>query len=105
MTLESNEPRFGNPAQQELNSATASSLKNSTYLERKDGKRLFLEDYRAQTNDGLGAKFVFPRWLDGKPFLNETSGDVRFVADVGPNVKLNMRFKVKDMIYNGALEY
>jgi hypothetical protein len=105
VTLESNDPRFGNPAQQELNSANSGSWKNSTYLERKDGKRLFLEDYRAPINDGLGAKFIFPRLVEGKPFLDEASGEVRFVAETGKRIKLNMRFKVKDMMYNGQLEY
>src|SRR5256885_9410045 len=37
------------------------SLKNVTYLERKDGKRLFLTDYRPPGSDGLGAKFFFTR--------------------------------------------
>lgn len=103
--VESNDQRFGQPPRQELASAVAETLKNTTYLERKDGKRIFLADYRAPGSDGLGAKFVFPRMLDGQPFLDENSGEVRFVAETGKRIRLNMRFKVKDMMYNGHLEY
>ena len=103
--VESNDPRYGQPPRQELASAVAESLKNSTYLERKDGKRLFLADYRAPTSDGLGAKFVFPRMVDGKPFIDQDTVEVRFVAETGKRIRLNMRFKVKEMMYDGHLEY
>jgi hypothetical protein len=99
------DPRLGGPAMQALNSAAAGTLKNNTYLERNDGKRIFLADYRIPGGDLLGAKFIFPRMVDGKPFLDKDSGNVRFISEVSNNVKLNMRFKVKDMIYNGQLEY
>ena len=83
----------------------ADTLKNNTYLERNDGKRIFLLDYRAPVEDGIGARFVFPRIVDGRAFLNGESGDVRLYAEVGANVKLNLRFKVADMVYQGKLEY
>jgi hypothetical protein len=105
VTFDSTDARFSGPALQAFGSATADTLRNKTYLERKDGKRLFLMDYRAPIGDGLGAKFVFPRMVDGKPFLDETSGNVRFVSDVTDKIKLNVKYKISDMIYNGKLEY
>jgi hypothetical protein len=90
---------------QDFGSAAAETIKNNTYLERKDGKRLFLMDYRAPIQDGLGAKFIFPRTLDGAAFLDTDSGEVRFYSEVGRNVKLNRRFKISEMIYQGKLEY
>ena len=30
---------------------------------------------------------------------------MRFVADLGNNIELNMRFNVAKMVYDGALEY
>ena len=102
--FESSDQRFSGPVMQEINSAVASTLKNSTYLERKDGKRLFLMDYRAPINDGMGAKFVFPRMVDGQAFIQPDSGEVRFFAEVGKKVKLDMRFKVSDMALEGRLE-
>jgi hypothetical protein len=53
--------RLSGPAMQIFNSANTATLKNTTYLENKDGKRIFLQEYIAPTNDGMGAKFVFPR--------------------------------------------
>ena len=96
--------RLSGPAMQAFNSAVASILQNSTYLELKNGKRLFLSDYKPPVNDGLGAKFIFPRAVDGQPFLTAESAEVRFYSEIG-KMKLNMRFKVSDMTYDGALEY
>jgi hypothetical protein len=105
VSFEANDGRLSGEALQSFSSATSASLKNQTYLERKDGKRLFLETYYAPSADGLGAKFIFPRIVDKRPFLNRESGEVRFVSEVSDKLKLNMRFKVKDMMYDGTLEY
>ncbi|MEP7340299.1 MAG: hypothetical protein ABI977_21380 [Acidobacteriota bacterium] len=99
--------RLSGPAMQLFNSANIGLLKNNTYLERKDGKRIFLDQYMAPINDGMGAKFVFPRVFEGKPFVDKDSGYVRFYAEFpsSPGLKLNMRFKVAEMIYDDNLEY
>lgn len=103
--LESRDQRFSSQALQAFLSATAASLKNHTYLERKsDGKRLYLNMYQAPSADGLGAKFIFDRIVDERPFLNTQSGEVRFVSEVG-KAKLDMRFKVAEMMYDNKLEY
>ena len=52
----------------------------------------------------MGAKFVFPRILEGKPFLDNSSGEVRVYIDLG-KTKLSRRFKVAEMTYDGKLEY
>jgi len=90
---------------QELAKTDAAALKAVTYLERKDGKRLELMEYRPATDDGLGAKFVFARNFNGTPFLDANSGEVRFVTELGKLLKVNRRFKVSDMMYEGKLEY
>jgi hypothetical protein len=97
--------RLSGKVMQAFNSAVLSTLKNNTYLENKDGKRIFLQDYKQPIKDGLGAKFVFARMLDGKPFVDAESGFLRFYSEVASDLKLNMRFKVSDMVYEGKLEY
>jgi hypothetical protein len=62
-------------------------------------------EYRAPTQDGLGAKFVFPRTFEGKPFIEPNSGEVRFSTEAGKAVKISKRFKVSEMMYDGKLEY
>ena len=91
-------------AMKEIAAVNADSLKTTAYLERKDGKRVVLSDYRPPVQDGLGAKFIFPRTLDGQPFLDANSGELRVNIQIG-KTKLNRRFKVAEMMYDGKLEY
>lgn len=90
---------------QAFDSATTPTVKNKAFLERTDGKRIQIDEYATATSDGTGAKFVFPRLVDGKPFIGEKDEFVRFVADMGRGVRVNWKFKVSDMKYNGRLEY
>jgi hypothetical protein len=105
VTAEAADPRVVGPTMQFLTSATAEALKEKVYLERKDGKRLMLADYRPPGPDGMGAKFVFMRTLEGQPFLTAQSDNVRFFAQLSEKTKLNVRYKVSDMMYDGKLEY
>jgi hypothetical protein len=92
-------------AMQIIRNATAIKLKNTTFLERSDGKRVFIEEYTPPGGDGFGARFIFPRMVDGKPFLNEDDTRVRFVSEMDSSIKLNMTYKVKNMLLDGKLEY
>jgi len=105
VTLDSTDGRYSGPALQSLSSATVGTLKNKTYLERKDGKRVFLIEYHAPISDGLGAKFVFSRMVDEASFLNVNSGTFRFYSEVGSQLKLNVTYKMSDLMYQGQLEY
>ena len=104
VSFDSPDKRFEGPVLQAFSSATSGTLKTQAYLERSDGKRLFVIDYKPPINDGLGAKFVFPRMVDGQPFLTET-GDVRFVAQISDKINVNTKYKLHDMMYEGKLEY
>src|SRR5882672_5193561 len=80
VTFESNDQRFSGPVMQAFNSAATGTLKNDAYLERNDGKRIFLEEYVPPGKDGFGARFIFLRELDGQPFVTAGTPDVRFVV-------------------------
>ena len=106
VTFEATDQRFGGKVMQAFNSAVASTLKNSTYLERKDGQRIFLADYVPPQQNALGAAmFIFPRTYGEGPLLTRDSGEVRFVSEFSKTLKLETKFKVSEMIYNGRLEY
>lgn len=105
VTFESNDQRFSGPVLQAFNSAVTSTLKNNTYLERNDGKRLFLEEYVPPGKDGFGARFIFLRYVEEKLFITPETGEVRFHAEYPGGVKVDRRFKIANMIYNGELEY
>jgi hypothetical protein len=105
VTFDTTDARMEGPVRQAFSGVTADLLKNATYLERKDGKRLFLMDYRSPIKDGMGAKFVFPRVLDEKAFITEDAGAIRFYSEVNSKIKINVKFKVSDLVYAGRLEY
>jgi hypothetical protein len=105
VSFDSNDPGYFGSIMQALNTATTAMLKNNSYLERSDGKRLFLEQYVAPGKDGFGARFIFPREINGQPFLNPNSGEVRFHAEYPVGLQIDRRFKVADMVHNGGLEY
>jgi hypothetical protein len=80
-------------------------LKNTTYLEVKGGKRVYLQEFQPTRPDGFGARFIFLRLVDGKPFITPESEEIHFVAPISDTYRLDRRFKVKDMMYEGKLEY
>ena len=102
---DSTDRRVSGPAMQAFASASPGQLKTNTYLETKDGKRVFLNQYLPPSNDGMGAKYVFPRVVDGKPVATADSGFIRFYSELTSTIKLNMRFKIADMVYNDKLEF
>jgi hypothetical protein len=105
VTVDSTDTRFSGPVLQAFNAAGLQTLKNKAYLERKDGKRVFVSEYHAPINDGLGAKFIFPRIVDEKRFLEPDSGTLRFYCELTSQIKLNVTYKVSEMMYDGKLEY
>jgi hypothetical protein len=105
VTVENPDANMLGKAMQIVRNATTVEIKNRTYLERNDGKRIFVEQYTPPGGDGFGARFIFPRLVDGKPFLSPEISTVRFVADLGSSIKFSMTYKVKDMMLDGKLEY
>jgi hypothetical protein len=108
VTVASDSREAGADAQQAnslLYTRGTAQLKNDTFLETKGGRRVFLHEFQKPKADGLGARFIFPRMVDGQPFLTPESGEVRFFTQLSEAYKLDRRFKVKDMMYEGKLEY
>ncbi|HZI48256.1 MAG TPA: hypothetical protein VFD75_10715 [Pyrinomonadaceae bacterium] len=105
VTIENPDANMLGKAMQIVRNATTPAIQNTTYLERSDGKRVFIEQYTPPGGDGFGARFIFPRMLDGKPFLSSDFTMVRFVSDLGNSIKMNMTYKVKDMMLDGKLEF
>ena len=102
--VEVTDARQGEMLTKAFTAANTDALKEAVYLERKDGKKLFLMDYRAPGGDGMGAKFIFKRVVDGQPFL-DASDNVKFVAQFNEKMKLQTRYKLSEMMYDGKLEY
>ena len=106
VTVDSSEP--GSNAQQALGVLMAkgtADLKNDSFLEIKGGKRIFIQEYQRPKKDGVGARFIFQRLVDGNPFITEQSEEIHFYAPLSDSYKLDRRFKIKEMMYEGKLEY
>lgn len=92
-------------AQSLLSTRGTADLKNNTFLEVKGGHRLFLEEYQQPRDDGLGARFIFRRTVDGKPFITPEADEIRFFSELSGTYRLDRRYKLKDMTYEGKIEY
>jgi hypothetical protein len=105
VSFDSPDGRYSGPAIQDFGSATTATLKNDCYLQRSDGKQLFLQEYVPPGKDGFGGRFIFARNVDGQPFINDKSGEIRFYVKFPNLAKIDRRYKVADMMYQGQLEY
>ena len=104
-SIDSDDERMAKGAMAMLARLNMEILKDKIYLERKDGKRATLIDYKPPVEDGMGAKIIFSKTLDGQPFLSDTGDVVKFFLQLSDKQKINMRFKVSGMTYGGKLEY
>ena len=88
-----------------LNQGSTAKFKNNTFLEIKGGKRIFLQEYQPPRPDGFGARFIFQRLVDDKPFITPESEEIHFFSELSSTYRLDRRYKTKDMMYEGKLEY
>lgn len=102
---DANEPRYRGQMMQLMANLTLGQLQNNTYLQRKTGEKNYLVDYVPPGRDGLGAKLVFSRTLDGEPFISEKTEVFRFVTELASQFRLNIPFRVDKMAFDGKLEY
>lgn len=84
-------------------------LLESTMLVTKSGKKVRLKQFLPPTPDGTGAKFLFSRTLeDGRPLLEAGDREVRFITKFSlgnEDIRINLRYKINKMLYQGELEY
>ena len=88
-----------------LDTRTTVDLKYNTYLTIQGGDRVYIAEYQPPKKDGLGAKFIFPRKVNGKPVLTPENQEIQFYSEFSNKYKLSMRYKVKDMFCGDKLEY
>ena len=88
-----------------MDTRTLNDLKNNTYISGKNGERVFITAYQPPKTDNLGAKLIFPRLVNGAPFITPDTDEIHFYSEFSRKYVLNMRYKVKDMMVDGKLEY
>lgn len=101
----SNDPNEESDVRRFFQRQTAETLKNKAFLSTEQFSQVQLYAYFAPRDEGIGAKFVFPRQIAGTPLVSRASKTVTFeLLDVpAASPRLRARFAVKDMTVNGQL--
>ncbi len=102
-----NDPQSARDLNQWFGTQTADTLRQNAYLYTSSAGQVQLIKYLpAQGGGGLGARFIYPRMLNGKPILQPGDARMRFqlyVPQVGQTIYLD--FKPSKMVYKGQLSY
>ena len=78
LTFETNNRELGMEVNRQLNQITRDQLKQKVYLITDRVGRIELIDYAPPSPDGTGAKFIFPRNVNGTPVLSAEDKEIRF---------------------------
>ena len=91
---------------QQFEATDTETLKDSTYLLLKKSKRkIYLEEFLPPSkSNGFGAIFLFPRTENDQELVKKDQKDVLFRSKVDPRTELDVKFKLKDMVFQGELE-
>ena len=109
----SNDPEAIREMKHFLEISKAETLKQNAYLISQHLGRVELREYFPPSSDGTGAKFVFPRSVNGKQLIEPGDKEVRFEFNVplvdrrggGSSQKVLIAFKVPQMSYKGELSF
>jgi len=107
VSFRSNDPNEESSVRRFFQSETVKTLKNKAFLSTSSCPQVELSAYFPQREESVGAKFVFPREVDGIPVLNRECQNVTLeLLDVpGTNSRLRATFAVKPMIIGNQLVF
>ncbi len=97
----------GENHRRELNRANLQQLQAHTHLALKaSGRHIRLERYvPPREAGGAEAFFLFYRVREGKDQVTLKEKEIRFVSQLGWRTRLDRKFKLKDMVFDGTLEF
>lgn len=104
LEFSSNERQTSMDVERQLRQITADQLRQSVFLITDEHGRIDLISYFPPSPDGTGAKFVFPRVIDGQPAVTAEDREVRFELSMpGTDHRVYATWKIRDMLYGGEL--
>ncbi|MBZ5497883.1 MAG: hypothetical protein LAP85_15880 [Acidobacteriia bacterium] len=105
VSFRSNDPNEESAARRFFQKETAETLKNKAFLSTEQFPQIPLATYFLPREEGVGAKFVFPRAIAGVPVVSKAARKIVFeLLEVpGATPRLRASFAVKDMWINGEL--
>jgi hypothetical protein len=105
VAFRSNNPREQSRVERFFESETMETIKTRAFLSTEHFTRVEVIAYFPPNEPSVGAKFVFPRHIDGTPIVQPDDKEVVFEFDTpGSGRELRARFEVADMIVNGELQ-
>jgi|GEM_PF-1613994 len=114
LEFESNNRQLAMEVSRQLKQITKDQLKQKAYLITDRLGRIEIADYYPPSPDGTGAKFVFPRQVNGSPILTAEDKEIRLELFVpgttamtkdGNGHKVFVKWKVSKMMVNKELMY
>lgn len=106
LSVDSSQGRRGSAMlERALRSAETDQIAGETSLKTKSGKEIPFKEYRPPSDDGLGAKFIFER---AETPLTLEDKELRFSTKLKlarETLRVRLKYKLKDMVYQGQLEY
>lgn len=106
LDFETNDRQAALEVDRQLKQVTTELLKQNAYLISDRLGRIPLQQYFPPAPDGTGAKFVFPRQVDGRPVATKEDKELKFEFYMpGTGHKIFYVWKIKDMIIDGKLHY
>jgi hypothetical protein len=104
VAFRSNNPSQESRVDQFFESQTSETIKTRAYLSTQRFPRIQIAAYYPPDEKSVGAKFVFPRRIDGTPVVSPSDDDLAFELDV-PGIQSDLRasFSVKEMMIEDDL--
>ena len=107
VSFRSNDPNEESSVRRFFQSETMETLKTKAYLSTPSCPQVELLAYFPQREESVGAKFVFPREVNGVPVLTKECPNITLeLLDVpGTNTRLRATFATKPMIVGNQLVF
>ncbi len=104
ISFRSNNPNMELSVKRFFDSQTLETMRDRAYLATEGFPRIELAAYFPPREEAVGAKFVFPRRIDGVAVVSPDQKEVNFEVNI-PSVyrRLRVNFPVSDMLVEGAL--
>jgi hypothetical protein len=105
VSFRSNDPAEESTVRRFLQSQTRETLKTLAFLSTPENPQIELAAYYPPREESVGAKFIFPRSLDGSPIVDTNTEQITFeLLDVpGANPRLRATFFTKEMVSDGKV--
>lgn len=105
VSFRSNDPNEESSVRRFFQSETVKTLKKKVYLSTPVCPQLEISAYFPPREESVGAKFVFPREVNGVPVLTKDCQSItlELLEAAGANSRIRATFAVKPMIIDGKI--